>query len=74
MARALHVLKSGDSTLARTTIECQLAAGDTVTVALLPGAAAPALPVGVAVHRIPDEWSYERLLEAVFEADQVVTW
>src|SRR6267142_2813888 len=34
----------------------------------------PALPAGVAVHRVPDEWSYERLLEAVFEADQVVTW
>jgi len=26
------------------------------------------------VHRVPGEWSYERLLEAVFEADQVVTW
>jgi len=74
MARTLHVLKGGDTALARTTIERQLAAGDTVTVALLPGATAPALPAGVAVHRVPDQWSYERLLEAVFEADQVVTW
>jgi hypothetical protein len=74
MAHALHVLKGGTPALARTTIERQLAAGDAVTVALLPGAAAPGLPAGVAVHRIPDEWSYERLLEAVFEADQVVTW
>jgi hypothetical protein len=69
MARALHVLKAGDATLARATIERQLAAGDAVSVALLPGAALPVLPAGV-----PGEWSYERLLEAVFEADQVVTW
>jgi hypothetical protein len=74
MARALHVLKAGDATLARATIERQLAAGDAVSVALLPGAALPVLPAGVAVHRVPGEWSYERLLEAVFEADQVVTW
>ena len=38
MARTLHVLKGGDTALARTTIERQLAAGDAVTVALLPGA------------------------------------
>jgi len=73
MARTLHVLKGGDTALARTTIERQLAAGDAVTVALLPGATAPALPAGAPVHRVPDQWSYERLLEAVFEADQVVT-
>jgi hypothetical protein len=74
MARALHVLKGGDSALALATIERQLGAGDRVTVALLSAAAAPTLPAGVAVHRVPDEWSYERLLEAVFEADHVTTW
>jgi hypothetical protein len=74
MACALHVLKAGDAALARATIERQLAAGDAVSVALLPGATPPVLPAGVAVHRVPDEWSYERLLEAVFEADQVLTW
>ncbi|HEY3100088.1 MAG TPA: hypothetical protein VGL14_14340 [Methylomirabilota bacterium] len=74
MAVALHVLKGGDNALALATIERQLGAGDRVSVALLSGAAAPALPAGVAVHRVPDEWSYERLLEAVFEADHVTTW
>ena len=74
MARALHVLKGGDSAFALATIERQLGAGDRVTVALLSGATAPALPAGVTVHRVPDEWSYERLLEAVFDADHVTAW
>jgi hypothetical protein len=74
MARALHVWKGGDPGLAVATVERQLAAGDAVTVVVLDGAPVPALPAGVAVHRVPGEWSYDRLLEAVFEADQVVTW
>jgi hypothetical protein len=74
MANALHVLKGGDATLALATIERQRAAGDTVTVALLPGATAPSLPAGVERHRVPDQWSYERLLEAIFAADHVTTW
>jgi hypothetical protein len=74
MARALHVLKGGDTALALATVEQQVGAGDAVTVALLPDAGAPALPRGVAVHRVPDEWSYERLLEAIFEADHVWSW
>jgi hypothetical protein len=74
MARALHVLKGADPALAVATIERQLAAGDSVVVVLLPGATPPSLPAAVAVHRVPGEWSYDRLLEAVFEADQVVTW
>jgi hypothetical protein len=74
MARALHLLKGGDPTLARATIERQLAAGDTVTVVVLAEGPVPALPAAVAVHRVPGEWSYERLLEAVFEADRVATW
>ena len=74
MAKALHVLKAGDATLALATIERQRAAGDTVTVALLPGASPSALPAGVETHRVPDDWSYERLLEAIFAADHVTTW
>jgi len=74
MARALHVVKGGDAALALATIERQVAAGDRVSVALLPGAAVPLLPAGVEVHRVPDDWSYERLLEAVFEAEHVATW
>lgn len=74
MARALHVLKGGDAGLALTTIARQVAAGDSVTVALLPGATVPPLPAAVEQHRVPDEWSYERLLEAIFAADHVATW
>ena len=74
MAGALHVLKGGDVALALATIERQRAAGDCVTVVLLPGAVVPPLPAGVAVHRVPEEWSYERLLEAVFEAEHVTSW
>jgi hypothetical protein len=74
MARVLHVLKGGEVALALATIERQVAAGDRVSVALLPGATAPAVPDGVSLHRVPEEWSYERLLEAVFEAEHVTTW
>jgi hypothetical protein len=74
MARALHVLKGGDAGLALLTVARQVAAGDTVTVALLPGATAPGLPAAVEAHRVPDDWSYERLLEAIFAADHVTTW
>jgi len=41
---------------------------------LLGGAAAPALPAGVRVQRVPEDASYERLLELIFAADHVVTW
>jgi hypothetical protein len=74
MARALHLLKGADPALALATIERQLAAGDHVTVVVLADTAAPPLPAAVAVHRVPGEWSYERLLDAVFEADHVVAW
>ena len=74
MAGALHVLKGGDVALALATIHHQIAAGERVSVVLLPGAATPPLPAGVEVHRVPEEWSYERLLEAVFEAAHVTTW
>jgi len=74
MAAVLHVLKRGDTALARVVIEQQLRAGDTVTVALLPGGAAPGLPAGVALHRVPDDASYPRLLELIFSADQVIAW
>src|SRR5262249_28514990 len=51
MAGALHVLKGGDAALALATIERQRAAGDRVTVVLLPGAVVPPLPAGPAVRR-----------------------
>jgi len=74
MAAVLHLLKASDASLARAAIAQSLGAGDRVTVVLLPGAARPELPVGAAVHRVPDELAWERLLELIFESDHVVTW
>ena len=74
MARILHVLKGDHTVEAAAVIAPQAADGDRITVALLAGADAPVLPVGVTVHRVPDDTTYERLLEMIFEADTVVTW
>ena len=74
MATILHLIKSADAALARTVIEQHVGAGDRVTVALLPGGIAPALPPGVPARRVPDELSWESLLEEIFEADQVIAW
>ena len=74
MSRALHVLKGDHTAQAIVVINAQLAAGDDVAVALIGGVDAPALPRGVTVHRVPDEVSWERLLELLFEADAAVTW
>ena len=74
MAAVLHLLKTSDASLARAAIAHSLGAGDRVTVVLLPGAARPELPADAAVHRVPDELGWDRLLELIFESDHVVTW
>jgi hypothetical protein len=74
MARALHLLKGGDVELALAAVARQLAEGDAVTVVALHGAAVPSLPAGATLRRVPDELSYDQLLEAIFEADQVIAW
>jgi len=74
MAAVLHLVKSAETELVLTTIDQQLAAGDAVTVALLHGAPAPAVPAGTRVLRVPDDLSYDGLLELIFAADHVVTW
>ncbi|HET7341659.1 MAG TPA: hypothetical protein VFL90_09365 [Methylomirabilota bacterium] len=71
--RVLHLLKGADAGLALETIAQQRAAGDIVTLALLPGAAL-APPAGVTVRRVPGELSWDGLLEEIFQADQVITW
>ena len=73
MARVLHLLKSDETELALEMIGQQRAAGDAVTLALLPGASVTP-PPGVAVKRVPDDITWEQLLEQIFEADQVITW
>jgi hypothetical protein len=74
MPRALHLLKAGDADLALATIARQLAAGDTVTVVALHRVTVPPLPAGATLRRVPGDLSYEDLLEAMFEADQVIAW
>ena len=74
MAVVLHLLKSADATFPREVIEQQQGAGDRVTVAVLPGADAAALPPGVSVRRVRSDLSYEELLELIFASDQVITW
>jgi len=67
MAVVLHLLKSADATFPREVIEQQQGAGDRVTVAVLPGAGAVALPPGVTVRRVSSDLSYDALLH-------VITW
>ena len=73
MARVLHVFKGDHPAEALAVIRLQIT-GDQVDVALLAGAPAPALPAGVTVHRVPEETSYDGLVELIFTADHVVTW
>lgn len=74
MARVLHLVKSADHALALATIAQQREAGDAVTVVLLPGGTAPALPADVPLRRVPDALSWEALLDLVFDSDHVITW
>ena len=75
MARVLHLLPHAGAPLAATVIRRDLEAGDEVTVALLAEPPVdPPLPGGVTVHRVPADWTYDRLLEQIFAADRVITW
>ena len=74
MARVLHVLAPKQATLAPEVIRQDIAAGDEVTVALLAGAAGTDVPDGVRTRRVPDDCSYEQLVEEIFAADRVITW
>ena len=74
MTRVLHLLKGDDAELMLSVIAGQRAAGDEVTVVRLPGATTVAAPAGITVLRLPDDLSYEALLERIFTADQVITW
>jgi hypothetical protein len=74
MSRVLHLLKGNDPALALAVVAQQQAAGDEITVVLLPGTPAPVLPAGVALHHVPAELSWETLLEHIFAADDVITW
>ena len=74
MARVLHVFKDAPSALAEAAIAEQLRAGDHVTIVALASAPAIAARDGVVVQRVPDDLTYDALLEQIFDADQVITW
>lgn len=73
MGAVLHIVGHANAARAHDVIAAQLAAGDTVTVAVL-GAEPPSLPAGVTAHRVPTELSYDQLLDLVFSAEQVISW
>ena len=74
MARVLHLVPATGPGMATDVIRRDVAAGDDVAVVLLAGAALPELPDGVRARRVPDDLSYDELLESIFAADRVVTW
>lgn len=73
MATVLHLLGHNDPGRALPVIAGQLAAGDTVSVAVI-GSAEPPLPPGLTVHRIPGERSWDQLLDLIFASDQTYSW
>ena len=73
MPRVLHLLRT-PSEIALAAIGAGVAGGDSVTVALLPGATTGALPAGVAVRRVPEDASWEQLFDLIFEAESVIAW
>ena len=74
MAHRLHLVKGDHVGTAAAVIAADRAAGDEVTVAVLDGRGPAGIPPGVTVRRVPDDLSYEALVELIFAADAVVTW
>jgi hypothetical protein len=74
MSRVLHLLKGDDTALMLNVIAGQHTAGDDITVVRLPGAPTIALPSDVKARSVPDDLTYEALLQQIFAADQVITW
>ncbi len=75
MAAVLHIVGQPDWSRALDVIRGQVAAGDTVTVAVtVTGPGVLALPPGVTAHRVPADLSYDQLLDLVFAVDHVISW
>ena len=73
MERVLHLVKGAHDDLVVATVERQLAAGDTVTVAVLDGEPPP-LPARVTTRRVGRDCTWAELLDLIFDSDHVVTW
>jgi hypothetical protein len=75
MPAVLHLLTRADDARALSAIEREREDADTrVEIVLLPGATAPALPAGLTARRVPDDLSYDELLDLIFSSDQVIAW
>jgi hypothetical protein len=74
VTRILHLLKGDDVELLSSVLAQPHGAGDEITLVRLPGAATFTPPDNVTVLRVPEDLSYDALLDRIFEADQVVTW
>ena len=76
MATFLHLIKGDSAGLAGAVIEANRREPDArVTVVLLDGATAPALPAGVTVRRLADgDLDYAGLLGLIFAHDHVIAW
>ncbi len=76
MAGFLHLVKGDSSELAAPVIAANAAEPEArVTVVLLEGAAAPAVPAGVTVRRLADgDLDYVGLLDLIWAHDHVITW
>ena len=76
MAGFLHLVKGDSPELAAPVIAANAAEPEArVTVVLLEGAAAPAVPAGVTVHRLADgDLDYAGLLDLIWAHDHVITW
>ncbi|MGH7356212.1 MAG: hypothetical protein ACRELS_16750 [Candidatus Rokuibacteriota bacterium] len=73
MARVLHLVRGTRHDLTRATVECQLVAGDAVTVAVLDGEPPP-LPASVTARRVGRDCTWAELLDLIFDSDRVITW
>ena len=71
MTRILHLLKGDDVELLSSVLAQQHGAGDEITLVRLPGAAT--VHAARQRHRapVPDDLSYDALLDRIFAADQV---
>ena len=76
MPAFLHLLRTDSAALARPVIESNREhPGAQVTVVVLDGATAPALPAGVTVRRLAaDDLDYGGLLDLIFTHDHVISW
>lgn len=80
MPHVLYLLKAPTSGIALPVIQRQCREPDTrVTVVLLHGASAPALPDGVTVRHLAEEGSpgdltHSELLDLIFAAGSVISW